>query len=289
MKKYVAFLTLLFTFFPLYAQTNNILRGVLLYQNSDLTPAVGVRISGLGGVSSLDGANTIYTTDKGEFILIFSSKSVGDALKLSIGDADKNGQSIEVVNQKEVERCRIPSDPMDKFEIIVCKSGQLDLAMQRYYGILATTAKKELNRRVKEVDQLLAQTDLDRKTILRLINQKDSLQIGFNEQLTGFEEQALFIASINLDRANELVQEAVKMIDEKQDVEKALQILDYEKLADMHERNQQTIQKSEENIKTAREGERKIIEAYEFRNSLLLPQYKYKDAIVCYEKNNRNP
>lgn len=278
--KKLVFLLIQLAFCCSLCAQNNLLRGVVLFQNSGKMPVSGVRISGLG---SANGANSIYTTDKGEFLLSFSSKSEGDRVRLSVGKQDQNGQSIELVNEKEIENCRIPSSPLDTFLIIVCHAGQRDLAMQRYYNILETAAKKKLKQKERKIDRLLEQQDLDEKTIADLVHQKEKLKQDFLSVQDELEEQALFIANINLDNANKLVKEAVQMIDQQQDIEKALEILSLEKLMTMHAQNQETINKSEENIRTSRISEKKLVEALKLRIKLLQQNFQYADIIACYE------
>ena len=277
-----SFYSMLFLCIAIQGQ-NNIFSGQILYQNSDNTPAIGVEVSGLGGVSS-GGANTVYTDNDGSFSLIFGSKIPGNPVKLTIGDTDKNKNKFDIVNQKELDNCRIPTDGMDVFKIIVCNAGELQIAMRKYYNILKSVAEIEYEKQKQEIKDLLAQKQVDEGIMIRLIDKRDSLEIKYQKTLQALEDQALFIASINLDQANDLVKEAVRMIEEENNVAEALNILDIEKLNQIHKQNQQSIQKSKENIETALESERKLVEAYEFRISLLLPQFKYQQISDCYEE-----
>jgi len=100
------------------ANAKTILQGTVSFLNSGSRPAAGVKISAFG-------ANDFYTTDAGMFRLEFPDKKPGDKVKIIVGNTDKNGISLELVNDKVIAQVRIPSNPDDDVvEIIVCKVGQ---------------------------------------------------------------------------------------------------------------------------------------------------------------------
>ena len=117
--------------------SQNLLKGVVFYQNSGGKPAAGVQISALG-------PNPTYTNSSGMFVLSFSTKEPGDRVKIIVGTTDEKGANIEVVNTRQLEIVRIPADPEDELlEIIVCLAGQRDEAVLRYYGILVKATNDE--------------------------------------------------------------------------------------------------------------------------------------------------
>ena len=98
----------------LNGQENNILRGKMLFQSSGKKPAVGVEIS--GKIDDMENANIVYTTNNGAYNLTFPNGRKGYPVLLEIGEADQDGIPIEVVNDKELEDCKIPARPSDEFD-----------------------------------------------------------------------------------------------------------------------------------------------------------------------------
>lgn len=248
--------------------SNNTLRGKILYQSSGNKPAVGVRIAE-------PDATAVFSVDNGEYLLKFQNKRNGASLDLEVGKDDGKGQKLELVNEKEVKAAKLPADAENILEIIVCPAGQRDIAAQRYYRILRTTADHELEKVKKEFEILLVQKDKDYKKITDLSELITNMQAALDS--SKIHKQAFNIASINLDRASQLVKDAVKKIDEANDVEGALRILNAEALDTAYEHASALKKQAEVAI-------RQVIEGYEFKISLLEPQFKYREVAECYEK-----
>ncbi len=247
---------------------NNILRGRVLFQSSGNKPAVGAQIKEKD-------SNGDYSKNNGEYRLVFQSKRNGAALNIELVPGMPAGKKIELVNEKEVKAAKLPASADEVLDIIVCPAGQRDIAAQKYYRILRTTADRELEKKKKEVEGLLAQKDKDYQKISALFAQLDAMQAALDS--AKIREQAFSIASINLDRASQLVQDAVKKINEENDVEGALKILSTDALDTAYQVASAMKKKADLAI-------RQVIEGYEFRISLLEPQFKYGEVAACYDK-----
>jgi tetratricopeptide (TPR) repeat protein len=247
---------------------NNFLRGRVLYQSSGNKPAIGVRITE-------PDANGAYSTDNGDYQLKFQTKRAGDLLSLEIGNDDAKGQKLELVNEKEIKTARLPASPEEFLDIIVCPAGQRDAAALKYYRILRTTADRELEKKKKEVDGLLAGKNKDYQKISDLFAQLDQMQAALDSGK--IREQAYSIASINIDRASQMVKDAVRKIEEDNDVEGALRLLNVGSLDSAYQRASALLKKADAAIL-------QVVEGYEFKISLLEPQYKYSEIARCYEK-----
>lgn len=206
-----------------YAQQNNTLRGKILYLNSAKTPAIGVKISGKVKGVGMEHANVQYTTSKGSFELVFPAKRDGHQVNLVIGAEDELGQAIEVVNDKEVEICRIPAIANEEFEIIVCPKGARDLVAKRYYNIIKTSADLALEEKQMELDSLLSAKEKNYEQITTL-----SEQIGRLKKQTDslvIYRTAWRIASINKDKAGERVLKYIAALDSGKTIQEALEYL----------------------------------------------------------------
>ncbi|NNF33455.1 MAG: hypothetical protein HKN68_05070, partial [Saprospiraceae bacterium] len=175
MKPLKAFLIICFFLnSPLFSQNNNTLRGKMLFLSSGKTPAQGVTISGI--IKEVENTNSVYTTDDGSYVLIFPKAREGHRVNLTIGEEDQHGKQIEVVNEKEVEICRIRADYKEEFEIIVCPKGSRDLAAQKYYNIIKTSSDIALAQLKNEMDELLQKQEKDYKLITEYGNRIATLE-----------------------------------------------------------------------------------------------------------------
>ena len=177
-------LALAFQVFSQASSANKTLQGRVLYQSSGNKPAAGVQIKEKD-------SNGDYSKNKGEYRLSFQTKRNGAALALEIGSDNRDGKKIELVNEKEVKAAKLPASPDEMLDIIVCPAGQRDIAAQKYYRILRTTADKELEKKKKEVDDLVAQKDKDYKKISDLFAQLDKMQAALDS--AKIREQAFSI------------------------------------------------------------------------------------------------
>ena len=255
--------------FPLIAQ-NNVIRGMVLLQNSGGQPVEGVKITSFGTSPS-------YSNSSGIFELRFPSKIAGDKIRLFIDASSQAGKNLQTINKKELASLRIPSDPDDDpILIIVCPASQFEEAALRYYGILAKATNKNYESRLSNIEQQLERKNLDAETTAKLIQQLDALRDERDEAINKVEEQAQFIAAINKDQASQLVKMAIQKIEEEENVEDALAILDNSKLDEAYQMGLTKKMQGEKEMRQA-------IEGYELKISLLLPRFKYEEAIQCYK------
>ena len=268
---YRFFFLIVLTGVPYNFLLSQTLQGTATYLNSGSRPAAGVDISAFG-------ASTVPTTDAGMFILKFPDKKPGDKVKIIVGSKDKTGTNLELVNDKVISQVRIPSRPDDDIiEIVVCKVGQRNDAALRYNGIIVKTINETTEKRLQEIDKKLGAVKIDAETITSLQNEKEHLAAERDSALAKAEEQALFMASINLDKANQLVKEAMAKVDNMQDIAGAIAVLDNEILY-------QAYLDASEKRKRATAEISQVVAGFEFKINLLLPLYRYSEVAECYEK-----
>ncbi len=216
MHKYFAIALFLLSCVKVLSQ-NNTLNGKIMHMNSGKKPAVGVEVS--GHIQGRDNANKRYTTDNGDFILAFQNANVGYKVELAIGTEDSYGNTLEVVNDKEVEQCLIPAQPTNIFEIVVCKKGERDLIAQKYYNIIKTSADRALAENQKKIETLLNEKVKDIQTIADLSVKFKELQ-NQNDSLMIYKE-AFKIASINRDNASKRILEYLTALDQGKSIQEA--------------------------------------------------------------------
>ncbi|NNF33329.1 MAG: tetratricopeptide repeat protein, partial [Saprospiraceae bacterium] len=191
----------------------------------------------------------------------------GHRVDLAIGEADQHGKQIEVVNEKEVEICRISADYKEEFEIIVCPKGSRDLAAQKYYKIIKTSSDIALAKMKKEMEGLLTKQEKDynliadySERIATLEQQTDSLVIY---------REAFQIASINKDNASMRVLKYLQLLDEGNSIMEAREALSIQDAVVDLEQGISLFNAAIEELKT-RAGASSSI-------------FDYEDAITCYD------
>ncbi|MCB0376075.1 MAG: hypothetical protein KDD04_09175, partial [Sinomicrobium sp.] len=207
------------------AAQNNSLGGKILYLNSGKTPAAGVEISGKS--EKLGKANAVYSDSEGVYRLVFPKSGVGHVVELSVGDTDANGQAMEVVNDSELRICRIPEDPSEVFEIIVCKKGERDLDAQKYYKVIKSSADKALAAKKAEWSRLVDQEGKDYKAIAALIEEIDRLEKQADSM--SIYKEAYRMASINKDNATKRVLDYLELLNKGESIQEARKVLSVEK------------------------------------------------------------
>jgi tetratricopeptide (TPR) repeat protein len=249
-------------------ENNKILRGKVLFQNSNFTPATGVAVSGIIKVEKEEYANKNYTDSKGQYELKFPLARKGHPVKLTLGKEDSKGQELEVVNEKEVSLCVIRANASQEFEIIVCPKGARDVAARKYYKILKSSAEKAYAKMQKELRALNSSQSTDYKSIQQIANELDKLQNQLNDSIALYKE-AFAIASINKDGANRRVLKYLKLLDEGKSIQEARKALSIPMASiDM-----------ENGIKQFRAGAKELEE----RARASAAVFDYKDAIICYD------
>ncbi|MHA4810751.1 tetratricopeptide repeat protein [Flavitalea flava] len=249
---------------------NRELKGTVLYQNSGKKPAVKVKIMG-------QGANPDYSTSSGQFQLVYANKGPGDPAGLSVGSLDRYNTPVELVNTELVNNTRIPSEPKNDLFIFVCKAGQLAEAKTHYYNLCDSSLRKKYGRLIGEKEKLLAKANTSEKEKGQLQAQLDTLRTNFLEALNKLDNLSGYMAAINKDFASDMVKAAMDKMEKEQDIEGALRILDDAKLDEAYRQAMAMKAKAESEIE-------KVTEGYTLKINLLLPQFRYKEAIKCYEK-----
>ncbi len=266
-----------------YNNTNNILRGKIFFLNSGKKPAVGVEVSGI--IKSIGAAEAVYTDENGAFTLVFPKAAVNKTVHLVLGNTDSKGESIEVVNGKEVQMLKILENPEDEFEIIVCKKGEREIIAlryyniimsqkkerdniaEKYYGIIKTSAERELTKKKEKWARLVEQKEKDYDAITELRNEIDRLEKQADS--ISLYKEARRIASINKDNASKRVLKYLKLLDEGTSVQQARKILNPKRAIE-------ELKKSASQFKAA-------IEELQTRASASKSIFDYKDAIRCYD------
>jgi tetratricopeptide (TPR) repeat protein len=249
-------------------ENNKILRGKVLFQNSNYMPAVGVSVSGVIYVNKEKYvSNKVYTDSKGQYELSFPLARIGHSVKLTIGETDNTGQELEVVNEKEISFCRIPVYANQEFKIIVCPKGSQDLAARKYYKILKNSAELAYEKLQEEFRTLIQTQNKDYKTIQEVVDNLTKLH-QLSDSIAIYKE-AMAIASINKDGVNERVLNYLKLLDEGKSIQEAREALSISKaLNDM-----------DKGITLFRFGAIQLEERARASATL----FDYKDAVVCYD------
>ena len=249
----------------LTAQSNNTLRGEIRYMNSGKKPAVGVEIAGT--TEADETANVVYTNSKGAYELRFPVSRVGFPVDLKIGTSDGKGKAIEVVNEKEVELCKIPAKVTDVFKVIVCPKGYRDLAAQKYYNIIKTSSDIALAKKEKVLNNLLNDRKKDYQKIADLTAELDRLQQQTDS--VKIYKEAFQIASINKDDASKRVLRYIELLEEGKSIQVAREAL--------------SIEEASKELDTSISQFKAAVEELERRAGASVAIFDYKDAIACYD------
>ncbi len=258
-------LYILFLLVSFIAKSQGILKGNVYYQNSGSEPAEGVLVSATD-------SNGDYSKTDGAFTLAFEQSGAGETVYPKIGKpngnnitTDAKGKEIELVNEKELEYVTIPKNPSENpIKIIVCPRGSRDLAAQKYYKIIKTSADKELDKIKKDLNNLIEENTKDyqriakqSKKIVELEKQNDSLAMY---------KEAYFLASINKDDALVSTLEYLNCIENGGSISDCREILNIEKLKKTGKKSIITLNST--------------IEALETRMSASFSIFDYEDSYL---------
>ena len=258
---------LLFVVSGLSAQSNRVLRGTVVYLNSGKQPAAGVQVS----ASSRDGgrATPVYSNAQGHFQLDFPNAAAGDLVSLEIGDALRDGQPIELVNQHEINLCRIPHQvKQDPFKVVVCQKGARDIAAQRYYNIMKASTDRVLRRKERQLQRMLSKQEKNYEKIASL--QKELRKLHVELDTSQIYSEALRLASINKDYANSRTLEYLRRIEAGETIQEAREAL--------------SIEKASNQLSTGLEFFLSALEELETRAKASILIFDYEDASRCYIK-----
>jgi len=224
MKINLTILMLLAFSWSIFSQSKII--GTVVYLNSGKKPAVGVEINAKG--SSGD-----YSKSDGDYILNFPHSKAGTTVYPEIGDEIViNGakiKKIELVNIEKVEVINLPVDPTSSpLKIIVCPKGYRDQAAKKYYNIIRTEEKELLNKKNKELNAIKEKLGASHNLVINLQDEITQLKSQSKDSLKIYKE-ALEIASINRDDANQRVNDFLDALDIGIKIEEARKVLNTKK------------------------------------------------------------
>ncbi|WP_299524859.1 tetratricopeptide repeat protein [uncultured Lutibacter sp.] len=200
--------------------------GSVVYLNSGKTPAVGVEIKAKG--SSGD-----YSKSEGDYILNFPHNKAGTTVYPEIGnEIVLNGtkiKKIELVNADKLEAVNIPSDASRApLKIIVCPKGFRDEAAKKYYNIIRTEEKSIIDKKNRELIAIKEKLGASHNLVINLQDEIAHLKTQTNDSLKIYKE-ALEIASINRDDANQRVIDFLDALDAGIQIEEARKVLNTKK------------------------------------------------------------
>lgn len=203
-------------------KTNNQLKGQVYYISSGKKPAIGVTVKGI--INAIEKSNTQYTSNKGDFTLVFANAKDGHKVDLELGEKDEAHNKIEIVNRREVGQCRIPAIATDIFEIFVCNKNTRDLAAQKFYNIIKTSSDREILKLQNQYDKLNEQKKRDFKKI----NELSAHIFALEQQVDTlfFLQEAIRLAEINKDFASDRMLAYITCIEDGGMMQECRKLLD---------------------------------------------------------------
>lgn len=171
---------------------NNILRGVVVQQNSGKRTLSGVKITTFGG-------NSTYSDSNGHFEIKYQNKNAGDNIILM---CEKNG--FEVINEKELESVIIRKDPDDIVKISMCNIGERNKLALQYYNIILENTNKRIDSDLKELNRKVETLSNNEKEKELLFEQINSLIMERDSWVLKAENLAQQLSEINTDELSSL-------------------------------------------------------------------------------------
>ncbi len=243
------------------------LSGRIVFQNSGLVPAAGVLVKARD-------ANAKRTTKSGSFTLYYDTKLAGDRAEIVVGDTANGNQPIEVVNDDVLAAQRVPRLGEEPIFITVCPKGELQAAKLRYAGLLAAENEEVYRQAVAENTRLRAQKDITRAHLGRLTLERDSIERKYIMVSGQLDTMAASLAQLNLDLCSELMQAAVRKLQERSGLDAVLEVLSSQQLG-------VALRDAEQAEEKARDRFRQLLKAYELKYDLLLTAHKLDSAEAC--------
>ncbi|MEM6963320.1 MAG: tetratricopeptide repeat protein [Bacteroidota bacterium] len=265
---------ILFASHTLLAQ-NNILRGIITYQNTG-TPVSGVQIT-----PTIANASPVYTNDAGIFEIEVAGGEPGDPVTLVVQKTDH--QVIGSPNPILVDAA-IRKNKDDLVTIVVVKTSELSSRQDKYVAAI----EKQLKEKEESIKFLRSQlrnnqiSDDERTNLSKEIAER-SAQIAELEKSKN--ELAKKLAETDLSKAADFVVKAIQKFEKEGDAEAALEILEEEKLEKLY-------QDGVTQEKAAAKAKAQAVEGYMTRARLQITQLAYKAAYKNYleaiEKDSTN-
>lgn len=192
-------------------------------------------------VYSIEGANTVYTNDKGYFELTFPDKEVGDI----INEIEFLLEGYLLINEPNAKNIIIPKNPTAvPLEFVMSSEKLFRKQKGIYYGIIKDRAEeaydeksnqllgelKELQNKINLLTKDNKKADTFQNERRILLQQIDDLQNEKNNLIKNAAKYAQLFAEINTDESSDIAVQALKIF-EQGDVKKALEIMNEKTLA----------------------------------------------------------
>ena len=236
MKTHALFLFIFLAAGGLFAQSNNLVRGIVTLQNSNSKPADNVQVTTFG-------ANPVYTNSAGQF-----------ELKVSNG---KPGQTVRLIIQKEayqvlgpdpmVFETGIRDNPDDIIRIVLANVQAFQERMDRFMGSIDKRIQEQ-NQTLKGLQEEQSSQDLEEATRNALTEQIAALYQKVEDLEKSKEALARQFAAIDLDQASSFTIDALKKFEEG-DVDGAIALMNKDNL-DAYYQNVLQLEEKVEKAKT---------------------------------------
>ncbi|MBK7407624.1 MAG: tetratricopeptide repeat protein [Saprospirales bacterium] len=217
MKTHALLIFMLLVAGGLFAQSNNLVRGIVTLQNSNSKPAANVQVTTFG-------ANPVYTNSAGQF-----------ELKISNG---KPGQTVRLIVQKEsyqvlgpdpmVFETGIRDNPDDIIRIVLANVQAFQERMDRFMGSIDKRIQEQ-NQTLQGLQQEQSSQDLEEATRKALTEQIAQLYQKVEDLEKSKEALARQFAAIDLDQASSFTIDALKKFEEG-DIDGAISLMNKDNL-----------------------------------------------------------
>ncbi|MBK8492143.1 MAG: tetratricopeptide repeat protein [Saprospirales bacterium] len=217
MKTHALLIFMLLVAGGLFAQSNNLVRGIVTLQNSNSKPAANVQVTTFG-------ANPVYTNSAGQF-----------ELKISNG---KPGQTVRLIVQKEsyqvlgpdpmVFETGIRDNPDDIIRIVLANVQAFQERIDRFMGSIDKRIQEQ-NQTLQGLQQEQSSQDLEEATRKALTEQIAQLYQKVEDLEKSKEALARQFAAIDLDQASSFTIDALKKFEEG-DIDGAISLMNKDNL-----------------------------------------------------------
>ncbi|MCX6580057.1 MAG: tetratricopeptide repeat protein [Candidatus Aminicenantes bacterium] len=213
--------------------------------------------------------NPQSSTSAGLFQLDFPDKKPGDVVMLIV---QKEG--FEVINKKDLESVVLRQNPDEILEIAMCLEGAWQKNALAYFGIAAIPINEEYDKRRKKIEtEIIEGKEVE---IRRLTEERDAA-------LAQAKQMSEEFAQVNLDEASDLYKEAFGYFI-KGDIDKALEVLNKEKLDRAFKIVEEEKKKAELRVKVALEAGKQLAKDYILGARLLKVKFRFVEAEGYYDK-----
>lgn len=250
---------------------NGVVRGIVKLQNSGSKPLPNAQISAFG-------ASPVYSNSSGMYEMSFNSKKPGATVSLMV-----SADGYEVINEKELERCVIRQNPDELVFVIMAKQGQRNKQALAYYNIIVGNTNQNYDKELKNINTRLNSLAADNSERDVLLTQIDELQQEKEALLNQAEELAKQLATVDLDRASNLANEAYQKF-QNGDVKAALTVLDDATLDKDLRDSKAELERLQKKVEKADSAFAQSVENYMIKARFCISDGQYKAAYKNYLK-----